>query len=452
MFTANGRNYCISIRLLWGSTDVSADMVRDGKNVVILDEGGIGSFTLTSSLLKPCIEGSFTYRDGKKSSRLINLVDIPVVYGYVNFYQVEGAGSKYSAGPVNQYKQESFSEFVIIDSHEVVEDGDDYMVFSFKFTMADAVFFESKMMPYSTFDEYGDEKPFKDVVKALFAASGVKSAFDADSVTVDAKVPFITSPNSTFYDAILYVCRKVFDVGFPNTNGKDFCKVVYNNGERKYEMWRFGDVGTDRMFRAKEGNGYYDNFRYDLAVSIGRDAGDPGCSAEFFSNGDAKDLHSLFGDRTFTDYDYIENRFEDLFDENVDRDFLPHTDFLSARQKTKATVVKKNSSLFKNLEYGSRSSRYRDNGSLYDVFSSVIFSSPYTRVRSPGCIGRYVGNCVAIRFNNAGSSPFRYSSGVYLITGMTHVVEHDGDEWRFTTVMDTFKPFVMADSEKSQAI
>ncbi len=452
MFTANNRNYCISIKLLWGSSDTAADSANSLKNVITLDEDRIGSFTLTSSLLKPCISGSFTYTDMKKTSRLSGLTDIPIVYGNISFFQSKGAGSQYSVGDLEPFEQESFSEVVIIDSFEVVGSTADTTTFSFKFTMADMVAFEVGLSPYSTFTDEENAKDFREVVKALFAASGVKAAFDYDTITVNAKVPFITSPNCSFNDAIEYVYRKVFDYDFSNTNGKDYCKVVYNNGERKYEMWRFGDVGKAGMFKCKSKDVHYVELRENIAVAVGGESAKTGCTAEFFSNGDAKDLHWVFGDKTFTDYDYLTNNFADTVDGNVDSVFLDHSDILYAKQKSKSSVIKRNSSLLSNLQFGSHYSTFRDNGSLYDVFNAVLFSSPYTRVRTPGCIGRYVGNCISLKFVNAETSPFRYSSGVYLITGMSHIVTHSGKDWDFVTVMDTYKPYLLADSERKEAI
>ncbi len=450
MFTANNRNYSISINLLWGSTDAPAEMVKDARNAVQLDEENLVSFSLTSSLLDPCIGGNFVIRDKKKAGKLLNLVDIPIIYGMVNFMQVDGAGSKYSVETPKPFEQESFSEYIVVRSFEVVENGADFATFSFDFSMADSVVFETAISPFSTFGEEDGAMEFRDVVKALFAASGSKAAFDYDTISVNARVPFISAPNCSFNDAIGYVYRKVFDHDYASTNGKDYCKIVYNNGERKYEMWRFGDVGTASMFKCKSNDVRYVEMREKLSVPVGGESGGTGCTAEFFSNGDARDLHWIFGDKTYTDYDYLTNNFSDTVFDSIDTEFLDHTDIIYSKQRTKSSVIKNNSPFFKTLYYGSHYTRFRDNGSLYDVFNEMLFSSPYTRVRTPGCIGRYAGNCVMLNFVNAELSPFRYSSGVHLITGLTHIVTHNGQDWTFTTVMDTFKPFLIADSEKSE--
>lgn len=449
MFTANNRSYGISIRLFWGSTGREISSASSTKNYIMLEEKRLESFSLTSSLLVPWLYGNFIYSDDKRNSKLINLIDAPIIYGQISFCQYDGAGSSYSAETIKPFKPEVFSETVIIDSFSVVKEDDNTMTFSFKFSMEDSVAFNSSLNPVSTFTDKEKTMKLKNLVKELFAASNTSSTFDYSTIKIDADIPFISSPNSTFMNSIEYVYRKIFDSNFENRNGKDFCKVVYNNGERKYELWRFGDIGTKAMFKCNSTDAYYKNLRENIAVTVIKDSAPTPNSASFINTGNARDLHSIFGDKTFVSYDYLKNSFNNIVDTHADTEFSSLKDGLNPNKRSKAYVAKMHSVYSLELDFSNQYSTYRDNGSLYDVFNNMIFDSSCMRVTTLGCLGRYAGSGIALSFKNADMTPYKHLGGNYVVTGITHNASRNGDEWEFMSIMDVYSPFMESDSIKN---
>lgn len=448
MFTANNRNYGLTISLFWGSTDKPVTDADGFKSAVRLNDSQVNRFELNSTLLTPWLFGSFEYFDNRKTSRLKNLADVPLIYGKIDFCQYDGVGGQYSATVSKPFQQELFTEFVVIDSVGVVSEDGDTITFRFEFSMADSVALKSSMNAVSTFTDDSTTVKFRDLVKSLFGASNIDAKFDYDTISVDADISFISSFNSTFMDSIEYVYRKVFDDNFSNRNGKDFCKIVYNNGERKYEMWRLGDIGTENMFKCTSKNAHYKDVRENVVVSVGKECGQTPNTAEIINCGNAGDFHRALGIKTFIDYDYLKNTFEDITDFYVENEFMSHSDAIYTSQKSKASVIKNNSLLFPKLVMCNCYSTYRKNGSLYDVFNKMIFDSSFVRVTTMGCLGRYAGNGISLRFSNAESSAYAHLGGSYMITGMSHVLVRNGDEWKFSSTMDLFKPFMESDSKK----
>lgn len=447
----NGVNYYILMTLFWGSDSTDVISTIDGvNNASILIPENITELDIFSSLAYPFFHGSMVYKDDRKNSVFGYMADKPITYGHLSFSALNGCPLPSSDNVPETMNGESLSEDVFITGIDTFDDGEsEYVDVKIHFVSVDFLKFIANMKDITTFNGYDEgAKPVDQLLKDMFGAVGLGDRLADDTLTMEAKVPYISSENDTLLTALDYVYRKIFDYDFRERDGKTYCRFVYDFGIKKYVLWNFDEVGTQNSIKSDENNLILKSRREIVAVNagVGSDAININGKAFIKTNGNQSVLFESLSNTKFVDYDYLSNKFVDIDFTDTDKSFMPHNDELDSRSMSSSKLVLGNSRLFKENTYEKSFSTSRQNAGIYDIFTEAIFNTSFMRAESEGSIGRRPGMSVAVVFNRPDGTIYERLSGTYLITAVDNHYEQSGSVKTFRSIMDLYRPYCRTDS------
>lgn len=451
----NGRNYLIDINFYWGSDSNDIDgSIKNNLNFTQLDENKITAIDIYSSLAYPFFRGSIEYLDKRSDSLIRNMVDMPVVYGKIQFCVVNGSDVPGSDNVMQPEDGENFDEEVFVTGINTIDDGkSEFIKFKISFVSIDYLKFISNMSDISTYDGFDkNTKPLKELLTNMFSSAGLSDKLDTDSITINVDIPYVSSENDTLLTALDYVYRKIFDFDFKENDGKTYCRIVYDHNKKKYVLWKFEDIGTKSSLDTKIKNVDIKMLREDMSVSSLNGSGKIGINSSAFvkTSGNQSILFETMDNLKFIDYDYVKNKFTTTVKKKNDDSFIKHDDEFDGELGNKMKLVLGNANKFKENKYERTFSVSRQNASFYDVFTEVIFKSSFIRAESDGSIGRRAGNQILLTFNEYTGTMYEHLYGDYLITAIHNHYSAEGEQKSFRSIMDLYRPYCTTDSTKTK--
>ena len=453
----NGRNYLVAARFNWGSDSKDVDSELDSSlNVAQLEQDKITAIDIYSTLAYPFFRGSLEYLDKRHSSSIRNMIDMPVVYGKLQFCIVNGSDIPGSDNVVEPEDGENFVEDIFVTGIDTIDDGkSEYIREKINFVSADYLKFISNMTNISTYEGFEkNTKPLKELLTDMFAAVGLSDRLDSDSITINVDVPYVSSENDTLLAALDYIYRKIFDFDFKEHDGKSYCRFIYDYTKQKYALWKFEDIGTKTALDTKLKNVAIKTLRENVSVSSLNGSGKIGIESKAFikNSGNQSILFEMIDNLKFVDYDYLKNEFTTTVKEKNGDVFIQHDDEFDTSLDSKLKLVLGNSNQFKENKYERTFSTSRQNASFYDVFTEAIFKSSFIRAESDGSIGRRAGSQIMLTFNESANTIYEQLGGDYLITAIHNHYENDGKNACFRSIMDLYRPYYKVDSVKTKTI
>ena len=451
----NGRNYLIDVHFSWGSDSKDIEGTIDNNlNFTQLDENKITAIDIYSTLAYPFFRGSIEYLDQRRGSLLRNMIDMPIVYGKVQFFVVNGSDVPGSDNVVEPEEGENFDEEIFVTGIDTIDDGEsEFIKVKINFVSIDYLKFISNMANVSTYDGFEKStKPLKELLTDMFAAAGLSDRLDVDSITINVEIPYVSSENDTLLTALDYVYRKIFDYDFKEHDGKTYCRIVYDQTKQKYVLWKFEDIGTKSAVDTKIKNEDIKVLREDMSVSSLNGSGKVGLDsrASIKTSGNQSILFEMMDNLKFIDYDYLKNEFTTTVKEKNGESFIQHADEFDSNLSSKLKLVLGNARQFKDNKYERTFSVSRQNASFYDVFTEAIFKSAFIRAESDGSIGRRAGSQILLTFNEYPGTMYEHLDGDYLITAIHNPYGSYGKEKSFRSIMDLYRPYCAVDSMKTK--
>lgn len=453
----NAKNYLTGIDLFWGSDSTDVDStIGSNINFTHLIEDMVVGLDIYSSLSYPFFRGSVEYQDRRKDSLLRNLVDMPAIYGNLQFCMIDGSdvpGSDNIAKPV---EGENMVEEIFVTKINTIDDGEsEFVKFKIDFVSSDYLKFISNISGVSTYEGFEkNTKPMKELVQELFAAAGLADRLDVDSLTVDVEIPYVSSENDTLLTALDYVYRKIFDFDFKQHDGKTYCRLVYDQTKQKYVLWKFEDIGTMKSVDTELKNPEVKSTRERITVSS--QTGDMkvgiNSSAMVKTSGNQSVFFETAHNIKYIDYDYKNNVFTPLVKEKNDESFITHKDEFSGDLDIKMKLMLGNAAKFKENTYDRTYSTSRQNASPYDAYTSAIFDSSFIRAESDGSIGRHAGSQILLSFAESSGTMYESLGGDYLITAIHNKFTREENGVAFRSIMDLYRPYYMKDLGKTKII
>lgn len=459
MINQQQKNYLLSIVLKWGTDADDIESTAKSailKNVVPVKEHQIRTLNIESSLLFPCFYGSMTILDTREVSDFRNMMDMPFVYGSISCYSADNVVDGSSPVVPQTDKKNRFIENFIVTSKSVTEtDDQSSLLITIDFVSCDYVNFISSLADYSTFTNSSSTKPTNEIISSLFSLANIdKSRVDEKSFIVTNDIQFITTPNTSFLSAINYVYRKIFDYDkFGAVSDKDYVRVIYNNAEQKYKLWCFKNTAVASNFETEKIKTIGDMLLNELVISVDTKTTliQPTATAIYGTSGNMSKLFNSFGDKEYFWFDYLDNKFEIAKNEKnpLNEDLFPsiktkEEHFVNSFKNTFTKM-----SYNKELSFNSSSSCYRQNVSLYDMFTDVIFNSSYMTIHTNCHLGYNVGNNIRLSFNGSFGTPYEGMDGIYLITGVRHSMVKNSNGLLFYSDLSVTRTHMLENSAKA---
>ena len=462
MLEASNQHYDIQIGMYTATKNVAIGGKYDRNNAAYLVSDKISEFEIHESLLCPYFTGHFTYNDTMFSSNLTEMLNAPFLYANITFAMVDSSPQNGRPENDNYLEAETFSETVVIDSiTSTANEGSMEKSFTFHFSSIDSLNFDATLEPYSTFNMKDGLEDLDKVLKAVFAGANLGEKLDLKVNVPTMKIPFITSDNSTLMTSLDYIYRRSFDCNILEDNSKNmFFKIIYDHVDRKYKVWRFDSIGENpdnELPRPNRINSFYiKNKRFvDCDMSEGGDsvAFDTGSGRNIavpMYSGNAFELMQMLADKKYYGYDYVTNNFDDntkevkdMYKNNLHEHWQPDKYLLK-------TTLLPNSVIDKSLKFNNSFSRFRENGSVYDIYNEMIFASAYLHVRADGVISRKAGDPIYVNFLNSKNTSYDRLRGDYFITDIRNrYVRNNPSNNGFTSFnsyMECVSPYMMTTS------
>lgn len=462
MLQINNKRYDLQISLFTATEKVAVGGDYDKNNAAQLVATKVEEFELHESLLTPFFTGHFTYADTQFSANLTSMLISPFLYANITFALVKAAPQEGRPENDEYNEADKFSETVVITS--VVSapcEGSNEKMFTFSFESVDSLNFRSLLEPYSTFDKKDGLEDLDKILKAVFAGAKLGEKLDLKYNVPTLKIPFLTSENATLMTSLDYIYRKTFDCNILEDNSKNaFFKIIYDHVEQKYKVWRYDSTGQNPANELPKPNNESAMYLKTKRV-VDCDMSDGGNTMSYSTgsgrstaipmySGDAFSMMSFLADKTYYGYDYLKNNFKDnektvkeLFKNNI------HEHWQSDKYRLK-TLLLPDSKIDKSLKFDNCFSRFRENGSVYDVYNEMIFGTSYLHVKSDGIIGRKAGDPIYVNFVNAANSSYDRLRGDYFITDIRtryrrrNPVEQGGAT--LNSYMECYSPYMMTTS------
>ena len=451
--------YLLNVILRWGTDSDDIESTSKNafeKNCVFVKPTHIRTITIESSLLFPCFYGSMTILDTRELSMFKNMMDMPFVYGSLSCYSVSNVVSDFDAVDPKTDNKNRFIEKFIITSKSITETEDpSSLLITLNFVSADYVNFISSLQDYSTFTNSESTKPANEIISSLFSLANIdKGRVDEKSFVITNDIQFITTPNSSFLDASNYIYRKIFDYDkFGTVSDKDYVRIIYNNAEQKYKLWCFKKTAVASNFETEKFKSLDDMVLNQLSISVNTKTEyiKPVATAVYGTSGNLSQLFNSLGDKEYFWFDYLENTFDTAKSEKnpLNEDLFPsiktkEDNFVNTFKNTFTKM-----SFNKELSFNTSSSCYRQNVSLYDMFTDVIFNSSYMTIHTNCHLGYNVGNNIRLFFNGSLETPYEGMDGIYLITGVRHTMIKNANGLLFYSDLSVTRTHMIENSVKS---
>lgn len=460
--TANEKFYLIDIRLFWGSDTLRVtDEIVNNKNFIVLKNESIQKLEIVSSLATPFIYGSFIVQDSLLSSSVTNFIDMPIIYGNILFSETNGDTTPGGNNNCKPNGNEYFDETVMITGIDTINNNDGETInLKFNFASVDIMNFYCNIENVSTFNKKENDKVHDDtnnVIKNLFGAAKLSKKLDMASLdcNINMKIPFISSSNETLLSALDFVYRKVFDYNFDKTKQCSYCRMRYNHINKRYELWKYENVGSKRMFETDEKN----SINADSKWVITLDTGESGMVKNndgiltLHTGDNTINLFDISDNVTYTHFDYLNCEFSNYEYVFLNKIFNKHKNDINDKMVTKTDIISSNSSIYDNVHFMRAASRSRVNSSMYDLFSEQLFNNAFIRIDAKGIISRMSGDSVYLKFVNEAGTPYELIGGDYTIIAIKNVIEkQDKNTASFRSIMDVYRPYTASDTFKSKII
>lgn len=447
-------SYSINLFLKWGTDSkafgtllTDSDSIR--KTSLRVDSKSILNFTIESSLLSHVFTGSIQIAEGRNDSLYSAFIDSPISFGFLSCSALKDSSTSNKYKSILEYdSKNTFGEWIIITKKEVSNsDNPNISLLKLEFVSAEYINMISVLKSYSSFTKSSSTKSASEIIKQLFINSNIdESRIDLSSLNLNSNISFITTPNSNLLTSLNYIYRSIFN---HSNDNYDYVRMIYDNINKKYKLWCFKDTLKKCYDNKKEDS--LNNIRtHVITIDINADR-QLVTSYNSVSSGTSGDLVSLlnrFGDKKYIDFDYVTNKFTtyERIDNSNNENVIPSP--INDSSISKYNNLFSNKIPSKGFDFSSTATCSRDNLDYYDLFSDVIYKSQYINVNTEGHLGYIVGNTVSILFNNAEKTPYQFSSGVHIITGVKHTYSKFNDSGCLFTTLSVMTPWLIKDSKR----